>query len=195
VRERHTTPRRRDAAAEGAAGFAASIAARLWAKATHRPVDSFALLGAVTGCLIILVNALFLQSGAHPAPFFANPPRLPSPAPPAAGVAGVTTLRPEEAAMPAHLPGARVPQTASLRRGDPIADLIGASVGSPSRVMQVQRALSEFGYGQVKPSGVVDEATSAAISQFEREHKMPVTGRLSERLLSELAALVGHPLD
>ena len=97
--------------------------------------------------------------------------------------------------MPAHLPVARTSQTASIRRNDPIADLIGASVGSPSRVMQVQRALSEFGYGQIKPSGVLDAATSSAISQFEREHKMPVTGRLSERLLSELAALVEHPLD
>ena len=42
--------------------------------------------------------------------------------------------------------------------------------------------LSEFGYGQIKPSGILDEATSAAIEKFEREHKLPVTGRLSDRL-------------
>lgn len=82
-----------------------------------------------------------------------------------------------------------------MRHSDPIAELIGSSVGSPSRVMAVQRALTEFGYGQIKPSGVLDPATSAAIERFEREHNLPVTGRLSDRLLSGLAALVGHPLD
>ena len=61
--------------------------------------------------------------------------------------------------------------------------------------MAVQRVLSEFGYGQIKPSGILDEATSAAIEKFEREHKLPVTGRLSDRLLSELAAMTGRPLD
>ena len=193
MRERRTS-RRRGAAAEDAAGFAASIVARLWARAAERPVDSLAVAGAAVASLIIIVNAVFLQSSVHPAPFFTNPARLPSPAQSAAN-AGVTTLRPEDAAIPARLPAAAAPQPVSIRRNDPIADLIGASVGSRSRVMGVQRALSEFGYGQIKPSGVLDDATGAAISQFEREHKMPVTGRLSERLLSELATLVGHPLD
>ena len=44
----------------------------------------------------------------------------------------------------------------------------------------MQRVLSEYGYGQIKPSGVVDEATSEAIEKFEREHKLPVTGRISD---------------
>ena len=59
----------------------------------------------------------------------------------------------------------------------------------------MQHVLSEYGYGQVKPTGVIDTATSAAIETFEREHKLPITGRLSDRLLSELAAMAGHPLD
>jgi peptidoglycan hydrolase-like protein with peptidoglycan-binding domain len=59
----------------------------------------------------------------------------------------------------------------------------------------VQRALSDYGYGQIKPSGTLDGPTSAAIEKFEREHRLPVTGRISERLLGQLAVLVGHPIE
>jgi peptidoglycan hydrolase-like protein with peptidoglycan-binding domain len=83
------------------------------------------------------------------------------------------------------------PQPVSVRRSDPIADLIGPS----PRVSAVQRALAEFGYGQIKPSGILDDATSAAIEKFEREQKLPATGRISDRLVSGLTAMVGHPLE
>ena len=43
----------------------------------RRPVDSFAGLIAAGGTAMILVNALFLQSGPHPAPIFANKPPPP----------------------------------------------------------------------------------------------------------------------
>lgn len=79
----------------------------------------------------------------------------------------------------------------SPRRNDPIADLIGPS----PRIQAVQRALSDYGYGQIKPSGMLDDATSEAIEKFEREHKLPVTGRVSDRLVAELTAMVGHPIQ
>jgi peptidoglycan hydrolase-like protein with peptidoglycan-binding domain len=59
----------------------------------------------------------------------------------------------------------------------------------------VQRVLSEYGYGQIKVSGVLDNATSAAIQKFERERNLPNTGRVSDRMLKELAAMVGHPIE
>jgi peptidoglycan hydrolase-like protein with peptidoglycan-binding domain len=59
----------------------------------------------------------------------------------------------------------------------------------------VQRALSDYGYGQIKPSGILDDATSAAIEKFERERRLPVTGAISDRLMRELAVMVGHPLQ
>ena len=37
--------------------------------------------------------------------------------------------------------------------------------------------------------------TQAAIERFEHERRMPVTGQISERLLRELAAVIGHPVD
>jgi peptidoglycan hydrolase-like protein with peptidoglycan-binding domain len=59
----------------------------------------------------------------------------------------------------------------------------------------VQRALNEYGYGPVKASGVADEATRAAISRFEKDHNLPVTGQVTPRLRRELSAAIGRPLD
>ena len=77
------------------------------------------------------------------------------------------------------------------RRNDPIGEIIG-----PSRqVIAVQRALSDFGYGQIKPTGTFDRDTKLAIEKFERERRMPITGDISERLVRELAARTGRPLE
>lgn len=185
----------RGAGAAGAAGAVAAIGLRLWAKAAHRPVDSMAIFAASAASVIIILNAVFLQSGPHPAPFFANPTSLPHPAESRPNVSLITTPKPPETLPARATVGSRMLQTASTRRNDPIADLIGSSVGSSSRVLAVQRVLSDFGYGQLRPTGTLDNPTSAAIEKFESEHKLPVTGRLSDRLLSELAAMTGHPIE
>ena len=189
MHERRNHARR---AGAGLAGAVAWSAFRLWAKAAKRPLDAVAILGAGAVSLFIVVNAVFMQSGSHPAPFFANPAPpvvtgATSATAPAKSAGTIVTSRPLALAHGA--------QTVSVRHDDPIADLIGSSVGSPARVMIVQRVLSEFGYGQIKPSGTLDRATSAAIERFERDHKMPVTGRLSDRLLSELGAMSGRRLE
>lgn len=180
-----------------AAGIAAAIGLRLWAKAARRPLDTLALLGAVAASLTIIVNAVFLQKGPRPAPFLFNPP------PPAENRRGATTtVAPKPAAtamsttVPAPAPAlspvnVRSPRTVAARRNDPIAELI---VGS-SRLAAAQRVLAQFGYGQIKPSGNLDEATRAAIMRFERDHQLPVTGRLTDRLLGGLAAMAGHPIE
>jgi peptidoglycan hydrolase-like protein with peptidoglycan-binding domain len=74
---------------------------------------------------------------------------------------------------------------------DPIAKLIAPS----KRVTAIQRALSDFGYGQIKPTGQFDPETKAAIEKFERERKLPVTGQISDRLVRDLAAMTGRPLE
>lgn len=167
-----------------AAGVGGALAIRLWVRATRRPVDLFAILAAVAASTVIIVNAVFLQSGSHPAPFFANPKssQVPAidarwPAPPAIPTRAAATAAP--------------PQPVALRRDDPIADLIGPS----PRIAAVQRALSDYGYGQIEPSGILNEATSAAIEKFERERKLPVTGEVSDRLVRALSGLVGRPLQ
>jgi peptidoglycan hydrolase-like protein with peptidoglycan-binding domain len=176
-------------------GLAGSAAARLLTNMVERPVDSFAILGAAAATVAIVVNAAFLQTGARPAPFVVNPtaPKAadaPKPAEPQTGpriidMSGnhaLTSPQPQQA-VPVPIP--------APRRNDPIAELIGPS----PRIAAVQRVLANFGYGQVKPTGMLDDATSLAIEKFEREHKLPVTGRVSDRLVKELTAMTGHPVE
>ncbi|HVZ54996.1 MAG TPA: peptidoglycan-binding domain-containing protein [Pseudolabrys sp.] len=77
------------------------------------------------------------------------------------------------------------------RANDPIAELIAPS----KSVLAIQRALADFGYGQVAPTGVYDPATRAAIEKFERERNLPVTGQISDRFVRELSAMTGRPLE
>jgi peptidoglycan hydrolase-like protein with peptidoglycan-binding domain len=180
-----------------------TLGSQLWTRATARPLDAFAVLGAAAATVVIVTNALFLQTGAKSAPFVATPASTPTlaDAQPKAVPQPQSTLKAADLA-PAHtatIPPPHQQQAAAIpspvplppRHNDPIADLIG----SPQRVQAVQRVLSEYGYGQLKPSGVVDSATSQAIEKFEREHKLPVSGRVSDKLVSELAAMTGHPID
>jgi Putative peptidoglycan binding domain len=172
--------------AASAAGIAGTVAVRIWLRAARRPVDSFAVLAAMAASLIIVVNAVFLQSGSLPTPFFVNatPPHAvremtPSPV-------ELPRPRPTDAAIGVTRP----PDRMAERSADPIAKLIGQT----ARIMAVQRALTDYGYGQIEPTGIIDPPTKAAIERFEREHNMPITGKVSDRLVNELAALIGHPL-
>jgi len=207
----------------------------------------------------IVVNALYLQPGPHPAPIFKlkprpvaasePPPAVPLPRPrPAEAVATkadaaparpraeiVTAIQRELAKRnfydgPADgLTGPRTDaairdfvQAAGLKTGseptedllrgiersqlkaparaatppasrsDPIGELIAPS---PKRVLAVQRALADYGYGQVKPTGTLGPETQGAIEKFERERKLPITGQISDRLVRELAAVTGQPLE
>jgi peptidoglycan hydrolase-like protein with peptidoglycan-binding domain len=88
-------------------------------------------------------------------------------------------------------PAVRPPAPIPPAKPDPIAELIAPS----KQVVAVQRALSEFGYGQIKSTGIVDPETQSAIQKFERERKLPVTGQLSHRVVRELAAITGRPLE
>ena len=87
---------------------------------------------------------------------------------------------------------ASAPAAAQPARNDPIAELIAPS---SKRVLTVQRVLAEYGYGQIKPNGTFGPETKDAIEQFERARKMPVTGQISPRLVRELSALTGRPLE
>ena len=213
------------------------------------------LLGG-TATVIIFVNALVMQKGPHPAPFFAaRPAPVTAPAP---VVAQPTRVPPVQSLTPvAQQPAApvlnRVQTIAEIqreltRRGfydgtadgiwgaktdagardfaqsagvkvdpnapeellramqtstataaplpqpvrrDPIAELIAPS----PRVLAVQRALADFGYGQIKPTGNFDAPTRAAIEKFERDRKLPVTGQISDRFVRELSTMTGRPLE
>jgi hypothetical protein len=166
------------------ASVAGTLTFMVWAKAVRHPIDSFAIFVAFAASLTIVVNALFFQSGPHPASVSMNPAPL-SPA--------LNAVSPNPTISPQVTHGVEVTRTTPAvpgRRNDPIAQLIGQS----SHILAVQRALSEYGYGQIKQTGVLDPPTSQAIEQFEREHSLPVTGKISDGLLTDLGAMIGHPL-
>ncbi len=100
------------------------------------------------------------------------------------------------------------------RNPDAMTNLVVKSTGAPTaapaavtrppapspasgarRVAAVQRALTQYGYGQLKPDGAVGADTQTAISKFERDRKLPVTGQISDRLVKELTVMIGHPID
>lgn len=240
----------------------------------HHPKDAVALLTATAGCLAIAINALFLQSGPHPAPPLSLhtilsgrsahkaeplprrrpavpiPPPAPAAAQPQARAGLVTAIQRElakrgfydgtvdgiygpktEAAVrafgdAAHVKPAAEPSqallhsivhssvkakrpatTGAVTRPDPIAKLIASSeqrqpapssraeATPPNLVEGVQRALTDFGYGQIRPTGTIDPDTVAAIEKFERSRKLPVTGKITERLVEALTTLTGKPLQ
>src|SRR5689334_18179943 len=90
---------------------------------------------------------------------------------------------------PAKTPSGLRPAALQQVRLEPNAD------ASSKRVLAVQRALAEFGYGQIKPTGVVDADTRAAVERFERERRLPITGQVSERVARELTSVTGRPLE
>ena len=164
----------------------------------RRPKDAVCLGLAVAATGFIVINALFLQSGPHPAPIFTEVA-----AHQAAPTTGSVPMPPQKRQASARLPAATLPAampaptpvktTAASRpdnRPDPIAELLEPH----NRTIAVQRALAEIGYGQIKPTGTIGPETRAAIEKFERERKLPVTGQISERLTRELSAMKGAPL-
>jgi hypothetical protein len=164
---------------------AGTLAFMVWAKAVRRPIDSLAILTAAAASLTIVINALFLQNGPHGAPFSIDP------APPLAAVSETPSKVTAPPLAQTHtVEVTRTTPAVPGRHGDPIAQLIGQS----SQILAVQRALSDYGYGQLKQTGVLDPPTIAAIEDFEREHSLPVTGKISDGLLSSLAEMIGRPL-
>lgn len=209
-------PRRRRGAAAAIESEERSLALRIL---LYSPKDAVAAAAAFAAVSAIIANAVFMQAGRHPSPMFGSAvngpvavsiPLLPRPRPAEAALkpSGLkppevrsTELKPADlAAAPVKPASAAQPATNGTRapaampvssRSDPLADLIVAS----RRVAAVQRALTEFGYGQLKPTGTVGSDTSAAIQKFERDRKMPVTGQMSDRLVRELGTVTGRAID
>ena len=180
----------------------------------HSPKDVIAGALAFAAVSAIIANALFLQAGRHPAPMFgtvvnmpavaANPlprprpieadatqfesrPAEPKAADPLANLAKTANAAPTVAAV---VPRPPVPVPVASH-----SDTAAISGASSRRVAAVQRALTEYGYGQLKPTGAVGSDTQAAIQKFERTRKLPATGQVSDRLVRELTAVIGHPID
>lgn len=176
----------------------------------HSPKDTLAGTAALVVVIGIVANALVLQPGRHPAPMFGASPSAPTAAS-APGQAPIPRVRPPEAearpmeAKPIETPtvsskqvspavnsaAPRPPAAIPSAKNDPVGDLIV----STRRVASIQRALTEYGYGQLKATGVVGPETTVAIQKFERDRKLPVTGQISDKLIRDLVVLTGRPIE
>jgi peptidoglycan hydrolase-like protein with peptidoglycan-binding domain len=133
------------------------------------------LLMAVTGTAI-LVNALALQPGPHPAPLFRD-------------------TRPVAAdERPAPEPVAAMPDAV-----DSIDDLVARTTGRapPARdeglVSEIQTELKARGYYDGVVDGLTGPMTAAAIAHFEGDAGLPVTGEPTGDVLAALRAGGGAP--
>jgi hypothetical protein len=77
----------------------------------------------------------------------------------------------------------------------PVAHDEALSPGGTRRVAAVQRALTDYGYGQLRATGVAGPDTQAAIMKFEHARKIPATGQVTERMVRELGMMIGHSID
>ena len=197
--------RRRGAGAKAVAVDADAERGLVMRMLLHSPKDMIAGMLAFAAVSAIITNALFLQAGRHPSPMFGSVVALP-----ATGSISASPLprpRPVDVMTRAAEPSPADPKPAEPKVADTLANLVKstsapsvtpsntAQVAGPRRVAAVQRALTEYGYGQLKPTGTVGSDTQAAIQKFERERKIPVTGQVSDRLVRELATVIGRPVE
>lgn len=181
----------------------------------HSPKDVVAGTLALAAVVAIIANALLMQAGRHPAPMFGTVTAMPM----VASAPGNLLPRPRPVDADAAMPEAR---PAESKAPDPMTSLVKTTsavqatsaniprppmtvpisnrvdsvpVAESHRVAAVQRALTQYGYGQLKPTGVIGPDTQAAIQKFERARRLPVTGQVSDRLMRELASTIGHPVE
>jgi hypothetical protein len=184
----------------------------------YSPKDMVAGGIAFAAVSAIVANALFMQAGRHPAPMFGGSAGLPitalvptspipRPRPADADTRSIDAKSPDAKSSEIKSSDAKSTETrpadikpADSKPADSLASLVKSN-GAPSgtstshRVAAVQRLLTEYGYGQLKPTGTVGSDTQAAIQKFERDRKIPVTGQMSDRLVHELTAMTGRSID
>lgn len=155
----------------------------------------------------IVMNAVLLQKGHHPAPLFgpalqrraAQVPGsfVPMPLPrPAGGLSGSATgtiarsseplsgARPTAAVAPAPQGKDEIGQI--LRRDAKAQPDQGAAKPPAGEVLTAQRALQKLGYA-VSPDGHMGAATRRALEAFAHERHLSAGSELSPKLLRELA--------
>jgi Putative peptidoglycan binding domain len=193
---------------------ATRLHARLFGALAQRPIESFG--AAVFAALMtgVLLNALALQNARHPSPLFGTPIRLtqsppidaPKPVPRPVALTASPSVPPPVAipTRPVALPQEAEPHSA--KASDPIGQIIrntsqnsASAPSAPSaidatRILLVQKALVKLGY-VLRADGVIGATTRQAIEKFERERGWPAHGELTPRVVREIAARSGLPIE
>ena len=188
-------------------------------------VARYAAIGmAATMALGIMVNALVLQKGHHPAPLFGKTSAPTASQAAAAPLPPVRTEPVEASAEAAPASTGKVRRTVVATREtdapsseDAIGRLLAGGGGSAAKVTGkvqgqgkvqgkgnvkdegrtvtgVQRALSKLGF-KVPVTGASGPATKKAIEAYEKDHHLPVKGEVNRHLVKALAADSGVKID
>ena len=195
--------------------------ARLFDALAQRPAEAFAaalFAALMTG---VVLNAIAFQNVRHPSPLFGTPISL-SPATPVETPKPVPrplAISAAPAPVPSSVPAAPIaiptrpvtlPQDVEAppaKPADPIGQIIrngsqpaaNVSPAAPSavesmRILSVQKALVKLGY-VLRPDGLFGASTRQAIEKFERERGWQPHGELTAKVLREIAARSGLPIE
>lgn len=187
---------------------------RRFARQPMRSLVGFTFSGLMIG---IVVNALVLQHGPHPAPLFGRgqvppaPPVTAIPVPPprpaaldAPAAEQATTQATGNVATTSTAPLPPTVRPAPAHEADPLGALIrsggtnttGSIPIAEERVAALQRALVKIGLAprDTKIDGLMGGTTRQAIERFEKKMNWPVTGEPSAKLARVLAAQSGIPV-
>jgi peptidoglycan hydrolase-like protein with peptidoglycan-binding domain len=76
-------------------------------------------------------------------------------------------------------------------------DTMPTASGAPSvkRIYYVEKSLADMAYGPITVDGVFGEDTRQAIMKFEQARNLRPRGEITDRLLKEIAAVTGQPLE
>ena len=157
--------------------------AGLWALSRYMraPLASTGLMAMVTLTALAGSNALYFQTGRHPAPFFSPAPDVP-----------VSVAQPLAAPMLAPIPAERTAVAAPVATTDTTGSvatappvLPGAPVGN-KQAFDVQKKLTELGLFNGKVDGFYGPMTASAIRAFEERNGMEPTGAMTPAVIDAI---------
>jgi peptidoglycan hydrolase-like protein with peptidoglycan-binding domain len=73
----------------------------------------------------------------------------------------------------------------------PGEEAAASEVDADPRLMKIQKALSELGYGPLKADGLMGANTTAAIRRFEFDRGLPLTGEPGRKVVERLEMVSG----
>jgi len=155
----------------------------VWAivRALTAPVTAALIIAMSLGFVAATTNALYMQKGQHPAPFFAERALTTSSVPDVTPVPAVASL--PKIITPAPSPVAVVPIAIAPKPATPpdIQDITNEDV----KALQIK--LTSFGYYEGVADGFYGPRTAAAIRAFETAHGMAPKGAVTRDILIAVA--------
>ncbi|MBK5961627.1 hypothetical protein CCR97_25970, partial [Rhodoplanes elegans] len=171
----------RDGGARAArAGRAGAIALRLFG----RPRDTLAAAAGIAACATVVINALYMQPGPHPAPIFA----LKTERPRTATQGGSSAPARDSTGTLAVLPRPRPADAQPPAKSDPTPAMAAkpAVRARPELVGDIQRELMRRGYYDGAIDGIAGSRTEAAIRDFEQAQGLSPTGEPTDAILKSI---------